>query len=231
MISTRPKSVTPSDLTAGERILVLAPHPDDETLGCGALLVAAFATTGAHVICMTDGARSHPQSRVWPPARLANLRAAEMREAISHLGGTAEDLTMLGEPDGQLNMQYERYDEIAQRIVAIAQQKGIRRVFASSTSDAHHDHKATASIARIVASELACTLFSYPVWSRWDEGDLGLDCALDTSPYRARKARALFAHRSQLGKVVHDDPDGFVMPERFVEMFVNEDELYREENP
>ncbi|WP_282063865.1 PIG-L deacetylase family protein [Roseobacter litoralis] len=231
MVSTRPKSVTASDLTAGDRILALAPHPDDETLGCGALLAAAFATTGAHVICMTDGARSHPQSRDWPPARLADLRAAEMREAISHLGGTAEALTMLGEPDGQLNMQYERYEEIAQRIVEIARQKGIRRVFASSASDAHHDHKATASIARIVVRQLSGTLFSYPVWSRWDEGSFDADYALNSSPYRAQKARALFAHRSQLGKVVHDDPGGFVMPERFVEMFVNEDELYREVNP
>ncbi len=44
-------------------IVVLAPHPDDESLGCGALLAAAFAGKGARVVCLTDGSGSHPGSR------------------------------------------------------------------------------------------------------------------------------------------------------------------------
>ena len=35
-----------------ESLVVLAPHPDDESLGCGALLARGFAGAGAHVICL-----------------------------------------------------------------------------------------------------------------------------------------------------------------------------------
>ncbi|MFW8637553.1 PIG-L deacetylase family protein [Cribrihabitans pelagius] len=82
--------------------MVLAPHPDDESLGCGALLARAFAGAGAHVICLTDGCASHPRSRLWPPERLAALRQQEMARAIECLGGTTGDLTWLGLADAEL---------------------------------------------------------------------------------------------------------------------------------
>ena len=47
-------------LLGGRPLLVLAPHPDDESLGCGALLAHGLAGPGAHVACLTDGAASHP---------------------------------------------------------------------------------------------------------------------------------------------------------------------------
>ena len=53
-------AVAASVLLRGRPLLVLAPHPDDESLGCGALLAQAFAGAGAHVACLTDGAASHP---------------------------------------------------------------------------------------------------------------------------------------------------------------------------
>jgi Uncharacterized proteins, LmbE homologs len=51
-----------ADLLGGRPLAVLAPHPDDETLGCGALLFDA-AAHGARctVICVTDDA---PLSRM-----------------------------------------------------------------------------------------------------------------------------------------------------------------------
>ena len=90
-------------LSGREKIVVLAPHPDDETLGCGGLLARAFAGAGAHVVCVTDGSASHPASREWPPVRLAEMRRGELIEAIEILGGGAADLTWLGHPDSRLH--------------------------------------------------------------------------------------------------------------------------------
>ena len=71
-----PEAVAASvaQLTGGAPALVLAPHPDDESLGCGALLAASFAGPGAHVICLTDGGASHLGSPTWPREALSALR-------------------------------------------------------------------------------------------------------------------------------------------------------------
>ena len=80
-------AVAASVLLRGRPLLVLAPHPDDESLGCGALLAQAFAGVGAHVACLTDGAASHPGSRLVPPDQLAAIRRAEVLDAVAPLAG------------------------------------------------------------------------------------------------------------------------------------------------
>ena len=52
-------------------ILVLAPHPDDESLGCGGLIAQACAAgIEVHVAILTDGSMSHPNSAAFPAQRL-----------------------------------------------------------------------------------------------------------------------------------------------------------------
>jgi LmbE family N-acetylglucosaminyl deacetylase len=55
------------------KILVVAPHPDDETLGCGGL-ISLLAQNGSafYIVFVTDGSASHRNSRAWPSARLAH---------------------------------------------------------------------------------------------------------------------------------------------------------------
>ena len=220
------------DLIGANSIVVLAPHPDDETLGCGGLLATAFARGGAHVICMTDGSASHPGSAFWPPLRLAGLRRQELVAAVRRLGGTERDLTWLGCPDsalGDCNPQ-----PIAERIAAICRQIGAERLFSTSPLDHHADHKATADIARRVVTLCPILrLFFYPVWSRWDDPEFQAKhrawrmLRLDTETHREKKADALKAHRSQLGLVV-SDVAGFCLDPEMVRRFSEEDELYFE---
>src|SRR5262245_24685447 len=56
--------VTLRDLVGHSPVLVLAPHPDDESLGCGGLIAACQAQGHpVHVLVLTDGAGSHRRSR------------------------------------------------------------------------------------------------------------------------------------------------------------------------
>ena len=225
--------VEPSELLGGAPIVVLAPHPDDESLGCGALLQAAFAGQGAHVVCVTDGSRSHPGSAAWPGPRLAARRRAELVAAVERLGGGEGDVTWLGLPDGAAGSVDPA--PVAAQVAALCRRLGAARLFTASAQDHHEDHKATARIAGLVRAQCpGLRLLAYAVWSRWDDPDfLALHAGqaplrLRGEAARARKAAAIDAHASQLGRVVTDDPAGFAMEPAFVDHFVQSDEVFFE---
>ena len=210
-------------------LLVLAPHPDDESLGCGLVLAERWRRgLAAHVACLTDGGASHPGSRAWPRARLAALRRRELREAIALLGGApARDLTCLGHPDAALASRGAALDAA---LLALVDRLGAEMLLAPSHEDPHCDHVAAAEAAgRLAARRPRLRLWHYPVWSRWSEWEAGRDVAghrLDLPARRAAKRAAIAAHRSQMGLVVTDDPGGFAMPEGFAARFAAEGEVF-----
>src|SRR6516162_8984008 len=88
--------------TATRSCLVLAPHPDDETLGCGATIMRKLAAgTSVQIVIATDG-------RYWPPkTKLSADALAEMREEEAHragaiLGLPCEHIAFLRFEDGRL---------------------------------------------------------------------------------------------------------------------------------
>lgn len=79
--------------------VVFAPHPDDETLGCGGV-VAKKIEAGADVrfVFVTDGSASHGDHAT--PGALRERREAEALAAVAQLGGDAGRATFLRLPDG-----------------------------------------------------------------------------------------------------------------------------------
>lgn len=100
-----------SDLTRSA--LVFAPHPDDETLGCGGTIIRKIAA-GADVqlVFMTDGSRSH--AALMPESNLRDLRQKEAMKAAQVLGVPRKSVNFLGFSDGQLSQNK------AQAIAAIS---------------------------------------------------------------------------------------------------------------
>lgn len=220
-----------SVFSGSERLAVLSPHPDDESLACGALLARAFAGPGAHVICLTDGSASHPNSILWPRRRLAHLRRKELTRAIVCLGGSARDLTWLAMTDATLYRADLRV--VTERLEQAILGSGAQHVFVPAAEDHHEDHQATARFAvELRAHRPEWSFYSYPVWCRWDDPDFEKTVAVHSpvrvppGRYLASKRAAINAHGSQLGKVVLDDPSGFTLPPRFVEKFATEDEIF-----
>lgn len=222
-------AVTAEALLGGRPVLVLAPHPDDESLACGSLLAAAFAAQGAHVACLTDGGASHPGSRRVPSARLSALRREELLAAVSHLGGASSDVTWIGAPDGRLAVS----DAIVTTLVGLAQATGSGLLLAPSPLDPHCDHVTGAEIGRQIHRALpGLRLGFYPVWSRWHGGGRApvprgsRPLRVPTGRHHARKAAAIAAHRSQQGLIIPDDPEGFEMPPGFAAFFAARDEVF-----
>ncbi len=102
----------PLEIGAGERLLVIAPHPDDETLGAGGLVQRVLARGGsARVVILTAGdgypdavARETGNREPRPADFVAygRRRMGEARAAVRELGGGRVHLQFLGFPDGGL---------------------------------------------------------------------------------------------------------------------------------
>jgi len=162
------RSVEASELLAGRRLLVLAPHPDDETLGCGATVARVRAAGGSvTVVVATDGRRSSA-STVLGPQRLAELRAAELRAACQLLGVPAEDVLQLGYPDGTLAGCRPR---LAARLAGVLAERRPDIVLVPCAQDDHPDHQALheAAVRAVRGRPDPCLVLGYPVWT-WLHG-------------------------------------------------------------
>src|ERR1700677_2938230 len=110
-----------------ERPLILAPHADDESLGCGGL-IAACCERGQlpFVVILTDGAASHPGSKQYPPQRLRQLRAEEARKAVEKLGLASENLAFFDYPDTALPTS----QAVSDRVARLARKQGCTVILA-----------------------------------------------------------------------------------------------------
>jgi len=136
------------DIVGAAPLLVLAPHPDDETLGCGGLIAAARARAqDVYVAVLSDGSGSHPGSLEWPPARLAALRAREVAEAVAALGLAPDRLGFLGCRDGAVPRDGAAFREVAADIASHVRRSGAGTVLTTWAHDPHQDHQAASALA------------------------------------------------------------------------------------
>jgi LmbE family N-acetylglucosaminyl deacetylase len=209
----------PEALLGAGAPLILAPHPDDESLGCGGLIATCCAMGRPPVVVvLTDGAASHPGSAAFPPARLVALRAAETRAAVAALGLPPSRLHLMGLPDGQVPRLGPPMEHAAATVATIARDSGVGTILCTWEHDPHADHVAAHVIASRAAALAGARLLSYPVWGwalpprRRLEAGVIAGARIDITAQLPVKRRAIAAHASQHGGVVADDPRGFRLP-------------------
>ena len=135
----------------GTRVVVVAPHPDDEILTCGALLQLVAARGDAPlIVAVTDGEASHPGSPAWPPERLRQARTGETDAALAHLGIDASRVHRLHIPDGGVTAAAH---ELERQLAAIVAPGDI--VITTWRFDGHPDHESTALACSAVARQRA----------------------------------------------------------------------------
>lgn len=207
----------PEDVIGTRNLMVIAPHPDDESLGCAGLLAWAAANgRQVRVVMLTDGERSHPGSTKFPPSRLARIRRNEALDAGARLGLPHDNYSFLHLLDGSLDsLAPTEAEVVAQTLRAWIRALAPVVVCATAPSDMHGDHRAAHALA-LAATRGAgdCTLLTYPVWS-WLAPAVALlpsGRRIDIARYRGAKQRAIQAHASQLGQLIDDSTDPFELP-------------------
>jgi len=147
----------------GRSAMVFAPHPDDETLGCGGtILQKRRAGAAMQLVFMTDGAASNPGLSSGAEMRMTRHR--EALEAVEILGLEPARVSWLDFPDGELLLWRAEAVMRVSRLLHLHRPEQILLPYAWRE---HADHVATHSIVYEALGRvgLAATLLEYPVWS------------------------------------------------------------------
>jgi LmbE family N-acetylglucosaminyl deacetylase len=182
-------------------LVVVAPHPDDETLGFGATASSLRALgVDVTVVAVSDGGGSvpglSPLERTW----LERDRRAELRKATAILG--LGEPVFLGLPDGGLAERETELIELLAGVVA-ARPPGAWCA-ATWRGDGHPDHEAVGRSAAAVADRTGARLLEFPVWMwhwAWPDDDAvpwhRMAMAPSDRAATARKRRAVTAFETQ----------------------------------
>jgi LmbE family N-acetylglucosaminyl deacetylase len=189
-----------------ESILVFAPHPDDDIIGCGGS-IAKHIQLGNQVsiIYMTSGEAGSLESK---PVELLHIREDEAQKAAASLGVT--DLIFLHNPDGYLEYNQENLSTI----VAIIRSKKPTLVYIPHSADAVPDHMLTHQLAAEGCRRAAGPWFQecgeqpwsvkhilgYEVWTPLQR----VSHSEDISAFISLKLAALQMHKSQIKYIPYD---------------------------
>jgi LmbE family N-acetylglucosaminyl deacetylase len=193
------------------RVLVLAPHPDDETMGLGGTL-AHHAGQGdpITVVFVCSGIQGDPD-RYFPPEHIVALREEEARRAAEVLG--ISKLRFLGYPDNLSDADIHLFEglpaepdearrvlarDLAGMVVDWVLKEGYSIVYHPWEGEINADHWLVGQAARLAKDQLwsggrPTAFLGYDVWSPSVP-----DIVIDTSDVMARKLLAVRCYHTQL---------------------------------
>jgi len=246
----RARHLTADELAASA--VVLAPHPDDEVLGCGGTVIRKRAAGAPVAIAwLTDGRKSH--AHLMDADELAALRRDEALCAANQLDVPEADAVFLDFENGRLEEEQAAADAA---VAALVSERRPRQVLLPCPWDVWPDHLATTAAGRALrAAGFDGQLLGYPIWfwDRWPwtvaaEGATRSRTALrtlaghwrlwrefrltvDVADVLERKREALRCHRSQMERLM-DDPRWVTLPEvreaRLLPLLLDSSEVFVE---
>lgn len=218
-------------------ILVVAPHPDDESLGCGGLIAASVRSgERVHTVFVTDGGASHRNSASWTRTQLAARREEEALEALKRLGAERSARSFLRLPDADMpSPNSSAYMVAKAHLTSILRHLSPALVIVPWRRDPHCDHRDSWALVMdsLSAADHSCEILEYAIWL--DELGLQEDrprpsemerLSFDISDVMDAKRHAVRAHRSQLGELIADDSSAFVLSERTIDRLTGPEEVY-----
>jgi len=187
-----------------DRLLVVAPHPDDETLACGELIQSALAEGAAvRVVFATDG-DNNPWPQRWlekrwhigakERQRWGERRRGEAARALAVLGAGTIETRFLGRPDQGLTDELMQGDALVEALASEIAVFAPTHLALPSLDDNHPDHSALhiAIQLALLRARHACAQLAYAIHGADEAGSI-------SSPrFQAKKSAAMACYASQL---------------------------------
>ncbi|GAA4736405.1 hypothetical protein GCM10025783_03190 [Amnibacterium soli] len=219
-------ALPPLDTGPLRRLVVVAAHPDDETLMAGGLIaMTAARRVPVAVVVASNGEASHPGSTSWTPERLARAREEEVVAAVRRLAPEARTV-LLRLPDGALAAHAEQ--------LAAALEAEVRpgdTVVSTWEGDGHPDHAAVARAAADVAAIRRSAHLQAPIWAwHWGEpsgAELPTAVRLDLDAAAlAAKREAIDLHATQIAALSAAPGDAALLQPGVLAHFRSGSEVY-----
>jgi N-acetylglucosamine malate deacetylase 1 len=183
----------PRQLTApiGKRIVALCPHPDDESIGAGGLLLAHRGHSEIHLVCLCKGDRGGElESPEADKSQLVETRKAEFRKTAETLNATS--VRHLDYPDGAIPCSPEAIEQLRAVIKDIQPDMVVLPWFL----DGHPDHRRANVLFAWACSDMEAMVLGYEIWTMLEP-----NAVFDITPYLPEKLALIQNYRSQLRTV------------------------------
>jgi N-acetylglucosamine malate deacetylase 1 len=172
------------------RVLVISPHPDDESIGCGGTLRRHVVQGDVvQAIFLTSGEKGGHGRSI---EETGQIREREAAEAVGILGITRFEFWR--QPDGAFRATHQMVD----RLRATIEEWEPQILYVTHDGEMLPDHRAAARLVRrlLTASQSSAVkpiVRMYEVWTPLQQ----MDEIVDISPYIEVKRAAILAHKSQ----------------------------------
>lgn len=207
--------------------LIVAPHADDESLGCGGVisLLRKYGQT-VYILLLSDGTLSHPNSIEYPSEKLRDLREQELINAAEILNVPTENIIFCRYPDRNVpSIQDKGFDVAVTSISKMMSMINPQSIFVPWRRDPHPDHKAAFQLINAAETSNA-KIYEYPIWltELGESGDEptneeSMPFRLNISSVLSQKQEAISKHLSQITDLIKDDPEGFQLSQEMLDQF------------
>ena len=152
-----------TNIDKNRRIIVFAPHPDDETLGCGGTIAKKLAEGYEVIIVVLTDGRFLLLKSFWidddpSPEQVKEIRRGEVLRATKILGVPEENVIFLDFVDGTLG---ENEEAAEGKVTEILEKYMPSEVYFPFERDAHPDHQAANRIVRSAIEKLGIKPMMY----------------------------------------------------------------------
>lgn len=149
----------PLSLTADT--VIIAPHPDDEAIGCAGLIQALLERgTPPHVIILTGGEGSHRGCCDTSVEDIMTARHQLTLDAAATLGLPESYIHCLSYPDGGVFLEHPETDRFRELLVQLSP----KALFVPHHDEGWSDHLQAAEITNLLMADKDVSIYEYCVW-------------------------------------------------------------------